>query len=894
MLLQTKIRSGLNDATADTGWKVPYGRQEAWWKHRLRISPRRIGVKTIRKESWLHDPDEAIARFRLRSIEFGNWMSHEDRVHWLYGAMIGLEDLATILGVAPEQMGFDGMLSIGLGARGRGGKAMAHYEPHPNGAINLTKTRGDGCLAHEYGHMLDNIAGVALGVDWATGGHKTARKIQDKRLAMRDSRGILEELFQDLLYEGDAPSKFNKRLNRVPADNADYWNSRLEVFARTFETWVGFRKLKLKIANTFLCEDPDPDGTSYRYPPKVDIDRIDACMRAFVAEVYSLKVPEKATARTPKIVIGSSATKVVTQDSPIPAKYALVEISNLITSHDPRSWKADDRYPNDCQQRDYTRDPGEQLKVDQGSRNLDPSFLLTDTPSALDGPPIVMPAGNKRDYIVLGGNGRTMMLRRSVDSGRYADYLSALEQRASHFGIQPEELRTLDTPVLVRVIDGKNQSCAYWSNVLNKGLTQGIDHTTESFALARQLPSAALELFAEIIADAGVETMAELFGSPRSAKAIVGLMRKAKIITDRNASEYLTRTGEISDAGRFKIQSILLGALLQDATLTEKARNYTAQILRVAPTLIRIRSLGDQWDILPLIKRAIELESERRSTSIPKEQFLRQTSFVRDEVPEDIRVVWDALDSGIRAFAAFVEGYLRRAQTEAQGSGLGFNEPLDRTGLLKTLTSGLSDHMATGTRDLVRRPVRTIPFTRFADFLGDEVPEPFSMLIWGQKGNGKSSFTLHLADELGQFGEVYLNTAEEPVSSPSLLHRIEKTGVRLDNVRLDTCDDWTTMMQRIERRPPRFIIIDSIQKLSIFNDELQMLRSFVDNRRHYSWIFVGRAVKDADFAAGRSGWGYEVDIEVQLRNMVASIVKHRYMDPRQWKSRRYRVLDTKG
>lgn len=52
-------------------------------------------------------------------------------------------------------------LAIAFGARGSGA-ALAHYEPERN-VINLTKMKGAGCLAHEWGHALDNKIGIDCG-----------------------------------------------------------------------------------------------------------------------------------------------------------------------------------------------------------------------------------------------------------------------------------------------------------------------------------------------------------------------------------------------------------------------------------------------------------------------------------------------------------------------------------------------------------------------------------------------------------------------------------------------------------------------------------------------------------------------------------------------------------
>lgn len=53
-------------------------------------------------------------------------------------------------------------LAIAFGARGKG-NALAHYEPS-RAVINLTKMKGAGSLAHEFGHALDDMLGVRAGL----------------------------------------------------------------------------------------------------------------------------------------------------------------------------------------------------------------------------------------------------------------------------------------------------------------------------------------------------------------------------------------------------------------------------------------------------------------------------------------------------------------------------------------------------------------------------------------------------------------------------------------------------------------------------------------------------------------------------------------------------------
>lgn len=94
-------------------------------------------------------------RFGLRGVEYGHWVRQDERQAMLDMAYESFADMAEALGVPDQAIGFDGRLGLALGARGRGGRVAAHYEP-TRVVINLTKTMGAGTLAHEWAHALDH------------------------------------------------------------------------------------------------------------------------------------------------------------------------------------------------------------------------------------------------------------------------------------------------------------------------------------------------------------------------------------------------------------------------------------------------------------------------------------------------------------------------------------------------------------------------------------------------------------------------------------------------------------------------------------------------------------------------------------------------------------------
>ena len=97
-------------------------------------------------------PEELATTFGLRAVEFGNWMTADDRQTSINECYSSFCALAEILHIERNQIG-RGTLAVAFGARGTG-KANAHYEPTRH-VINLTRTRGAGSLAHEWAHSID-------------------------------------------------------------------------------------------------------------------------------------------------------------------------------------------------------------------------------------------------------------------------------------------------------------------------------------------------------------------------------------------------------------------------------------------------------------------------------------------------------------------------------------------------------------------------------------------------------------------------------------------------------------------------------------------------------------------------------------------------------------------
>lgn len=156
---QWQPENGEYAVVEDWSWLTKRGGGKGGGKKRTRPQwERHVPDTIIRKGGEDHTfTDEGfLDAFALRGVEYGNWMTQDDRREHTQAAGEAFLDLSAVLGVEPGDVSLNGRLALAFGARGRGGRAAAHYEREKK-AINLTKYSGGGTLAHEWAHALDNI-----------------------------------------------------------------------------------------------------------------------------------------------------------------------------------------------------------------------------------------------------------------------------------------------------------------------------------------------------------------------------------------------------------------------------------------------------------------------------------------------------------------------------------------------------------------------------------------------------------------------------------------------------------------------------------------------------------------------------------------------------------------
>lgn len=152
-----------------------------------------------------------------------------------------------------------------------------------------------------------------------------------------------------------------------------------------------------------------------------------------------------STDAAPAFKMGSAGEAFTSTNERIPFRYALAEESALVASNDPDG-RVNPAYPQALQPRDRTS-PESRTQVQSIAGNLQPE-RLGESADIVNGAPMVGPDG-----VVESGNGRVMALQ-SAPEPRRAAYRKWLRNNASRFGIDPEVLAGMKSPVLVRVREG--------------------------------------------------------------------------------------------------------------------------------------------------------------------------------------------------------------------------------------------------------------------------------------------------------------------------------------------------------------------------------------------------------------------------------------------------------
>jgi hypothetical protein len=449
----------------------------------------------------------------------------------------------------------------------------------------------------------------------------------------------------------------------------------------------------------------------------------------------------------------------------LPIRWAVVEADALIPSHQVGKWTPDPRYPATVQERDYSADSAERRKVELQVAVFEPALMNSDSPTAVDGPPVVSPSG-----FVLGGNSRSMTVQMVYADRRRADQaksalLSYLAASGIHGDWPRDALVSMAQPVLVRILalsPEEEQDPARLRDLvarLNLTLTQALDPRRAAASAAARLTPAAV---ARIVAAAPEDKPPSEWLAGPGGVAMLGALREAGVITERNLPTYADSKGKLNDAGRRLALVTLAAAVVDDAEVLDWLAPKELDELAAASGAILAAS-GYGRDIRPELRRSFVLRKRLKTSGDTLEQLAAQVDLERVEwlptTPVE-RLVWEIVTKhkGTRAFPTVWREFAVRAKADSDlgQQGLGLYDKRSTEELLQiAMTRGAKKAAAAGER--LENPLRVATWDSATSETGATATGPWTVpdrkagqaaAAIGQS-IGAQVVTLHWRDALG-------------------------------------------------------------------------------------------------------------------------------------------------
>ena len=372
----------------------------------------------------------------------------------------------------------------------------------------------------------------------------------------------------------------------------------------------------------------------------------------------------------------------------IKTQYALVDASNLITSHDPSNGKVNAKFPQELQPRDRSRSTSMQW-VQKISKDIAPE-QLGGSRRADSGAPII---GD--DGIVESGNGRTMALLLAYQNGNADDYRDWLEETASYFNINPDEVSKMKQPILVRVRQSDVDRAAFVVEA-NQDDKLGMTATEKAKAdEARITP----DLISKLKGDGDLTSL-------ENADFIKGFLTS---LGTNEAAQYITSNRRPTQSLIARVQAALFSKAYNDDRLLELTADTTDPEIKnilnglngSASEFIKMRQsdkdsgrdTGDK--ATKTIIDAINIFKEVKEKGLTLENYLKQIDMFnqpKDDVVNTAKLLDKYHRSGKKLGALFngIASAVRRDNEKSRtGSMFGGNAPLKYKDILESVNRNI-------------------------------------------------------------------------------------------------------------------------------------------------------------------------------------------------------------
>jgi len=309
--------------------------------------------------------------------------------------------------------------------------------------------------------------------------------------------------------------------------------------------------------------------------------------------------------------IGSDTVILKGDGTEVQARYRVVELEELIPSHDPVSFQPLPEYWPELtvQKRDYLRNPANQDAVIETASKLQPRQLLDTGNRAQTGPPTIGPEGR-----AVNGNQRIMALQRAAveNPERFQAYRSELASQAGRFGVEPARLEGMTNPVVVREItDGRvdfgsleqiEELNIEFDRQIGKSKSLSEDANSRAAIFSRS--ERAIQ---ELTENFEPEQTVRNFLDTRPGRDFVQTLVDEGVLTRGELTQILDEGGNVTPLGKDVISEMLTNSAIGDVNVVRNTPSlWKTRIEHGVPTVIQSRSVPD-YDLTPVLREAMQI-----------------------------------------------------------------------------------------------------------------------------------------------------------------------------------------------------------------------------------------------------------------------------------------------
>jgi hypothetical protein len=341
--------------------------------------------------------------------------------------------------------------------------------------------------------------------------------------------------------------------------------------------------------------------------------------------------PMRDVVSAPQGAIVGNETRIRVGNEYEPARWTLVEADTLQATVD----KADNQF------RDRSR-PAYQAEIQQRANNLDPALVLADSPVMDIGVPTLAADGR-----IVGGNGRTLFITRAYEIGKAGDYRAELERRLADLGIDPDVVRNMQRPVLVRQFS-RQVDVKRAAMLSNEGGATVMSPLEQSKVDSERLGDARLQVAQD--------------GALDGAENRPAIRKWVESMPENQRNAVMDSDGRLSPEGQRRLSNAMLFRAYGDSPVLGRlieamdpgSRNLASAIGRTAPVVANMRADIAAGDLFPLdlaadLQQAVEKFNQVREQGARVADYLAHLDAFGDGLSDEARLLLDFIGRNIKS-----------------------------------------------------------------------------------------------------------------------------------------------------------------------------------------------------------------------------------------------------